>query len=143
MIARWWVFILLVAGPALAAPAPDKAAPVENAQPLELTETFLEAVGKGDVDKALDALPKGAGWALQQQKPDVLRGQIKTGIGLFGAYLGIERVREEHYTPSIARLVYLMKFEQHYLVWNVVYYKPKDRWEMSYLGFLDNQNALN
>src|SRR5688500_3812105 len=96
---------VIVTGALLAAATP---APVSNPEPVELAESFLTAVGKGESDKALDGLPKGALWASQQQRLEMLRGQIKTGMTLYGTYLDFEKVREVRYTSSVTRLVYVM-----------------------------------
>jgi hypothetical protein len=133
-----WAVFLAVSAPAAMA-GPEAAS---KAEPQELAESFLEQVGRGEVDKALESLPKASPWASQPQKTEILRGQIKMGISLYGPYLGIERVRESRYSPSMTRLTYLMKFEQHFLVWNISFYKPKERWLLAAVAFLDQTSAL-
>ncbi len=134
-----WVIGIAVA--ALAGLA--DAAPVESPkEPVDLTEAFLEQVASGQVDAAFEALPKSSVWASRAQQVEILRGQTKTALGLYGRYIGIERIRESRYSPSITRLTYLMKMEQHFLVWNLVFYKPRDRWELSAVAFVDQPSGL-
>jgi len=136
------LFLSVMLAPSLKpTPIPTESAPLS--EPTVLTEDFLRQVGRGEVDQALDNVMKGSTWSSQQQKVDLLRGQIKTAMGLYGAYLGIERVQEKQYSPSIVRLTYVMKLERNYLVWNLVFYRPRERWEMNFITFVDQPSGLD
>ena len=138
MIASGIVVLLTVMLQASPSPAVQGQIP----SPPDIAEAFLARVARGEVDEALDNLPKGTLWASQKAQIEMLKTQIKGALGLYGAHFGIEKVREKSYTPSIVRLVYVMKREHHFLVWNFYFYRPKDRWEASGVWFLDQVHAL-
>jgi hypothetical protein len=133
---------LIVLAGALAS-APESPRPgSEPATPARIAETFLQQVAKGEVDAAFENLPKGTILTSQPQKFELLVRQTKAAQGIYGAFLGLEQVRLKEYTPSVVRLTYVMKFEQFFLVWNLAFYRPKDRWETAAVAFLDQLSAL-
>jgi hypothetical protein len=131
-----WPMLALLVPTALAGETPS------SPQPTAVVESFLQRVGKGEVDAAIDALPKGGLLTSQPEKVDAIRRQTKLAIGAYGGYLGIERIRETQYSPSMVRLMYLMKLEEHFLVWSLVFYRPKDQWQLAAVSFFDHTTAL-
>jgi len=106
-------------------------------------EPFLASVAVGDGDSALDALVKGSLLETQPKQLEVLKTQIRAGIKLYGKYIGIELIEEKTIGKSVVSLTYLMKFEQNPLVWNFVFYRPLDQWQVSWVMFNDRFQGLN
>ena len=118
-----------------------EAPPMPSAR--DKAEPFLASVAVGDGDSALDALVKGSLLETQPKQLEVLKTQIRAGIKLYGKYIGIELIEEKTIGKSVVSLTYLMKFEQNPLVWNFVFYRPLDQWQVSWVMFNDRFQGLN
>ena len=55
----------------------------------------------------------------------------------FGKSLSYELVRSEDVGESIIKDIYIQKFENHALVWMIIYYKAKDSWKVNSVIFND------
>ena len=118
----------------LAGPAPT---------PAERTESFLAAVAGADPDKAFDELFAESGIA--DRKPEavaVLRSQAKAALELYGKPIGIEKLREEDFSPSLKRLVYLQKFAQYPIAWELYFYRATGTWTLNQIVFNDQVGSL-
>ena len=60
----------------------------------------------------------------------------------FGAPLGYELIYENMLGTSLVRLVYLHKFEKHFIYWSFTFYKPDDVWVMDAFNFKDDVDKL-
>ena len=60
----------------------------------------------------------------------------------FGRATGKELVQTKRIGKSFIRYVYLHKFENHSIYWQIDYYKPKNKWKINQIVFLDNLNTL-
>jgi hypothetical protein len=138
---RWMLLALLTTATTTAHSAGVSDA--SPAQPEPIASAFLEHVGKGEVDGAMGSLPLCAALAAKTQQLTLLKGQINTSLSLYGGYLGIEKVRMTEYSPSLLRVVYIMKREQGFLVWNFYFYRATDRWEVTALFFSDQPTGLD
>ena len=120
------------------------ASAISHAQtPSERVEQFLRQVTTSESDKALDQLFAGSGFA--ETKPQdivTLKSQTKMAMGLYGTPVGIEKIREEDFSPSLKRLVYLQKFEKYPVAWEFYFYKPKDTWVLNTLNFKDQIGSI-
>ena len=135
------VVVLLVGLLAVPVASFPEGTPTPSAR--EKAETFLASVAAGDADKALDALARGSLLETQPKQLEVLKTQIKAGVGLYGKYLGVELIHEKTFGKSVVSLTYLMKFEQNPLVWNFVFYRPQDQWLTSWVLFNDRMQGLD
>jgi hypothetical protein len=86
---------------------------------------------------------KGSG--LFESKPQeilTVKSQTKMAMGLYGTPIGLEKVREENFSPSLKRLVYIQKYETHPVAWEFYFYKAKDKWVINTLNFKDQITSI-
>lgn len=123
------VLLCLVCGVCLAA---------ENPGPTQLAEAFLTQLGKNEPDAALDNLFAGSGMAeLKPQAITAMKSQVKAALGLYGKMTGFEKISETEFSPSLRRVTYLQKFEQYPVIWEMYFYKIKDKWVVNQIFFND------
>lgn len=106
--------------------------------PTESVEQFLRQVATTESDKAFDQMFTGSG--IFESKPQdmlMLKSQTKMAMGIYGTPIGFEKVREEDFSPSLKRLVYIQKFETYPVAWEFYFYKAKDKWVINSLNFKD------
>lgn len=60
----------------------------------------------------------------------------------FGTSMATEFVKEIKGGESLARFVYLQKFQNHAIRWVFTFYKPKDRWIINAVSFDDRVELL-
>jgi hypothetical protein len=109
----------------------------------ESVERFLQRFTTSESDQAVDQLFAGSGFS--ESKPQdivMLKSQIRTAVGLYGTPIGLEKIREEDFSPSLKRLVYLQKFDKTPVAWEFYFYKPKDKWVINTLSFKDQVGSL-
>jgi len=97
----------------------------------------------GESGAAVDQLCSGS--PLLSEKPQALaalKSQITAYLPLYGAVLGHELVMREEFGASLVRLVYLLKLEEHPLVWEFFFYRPADSWKLSHVVFVDQFQLL-
>ncbi len=129
----------VLTGSTLAVRAEEKpAAPSPTAR----AEAFLSRVAKGEVDEALDDLVRGSLLLEKPMEVAALKGQIRTGVGLYGGHLGTELVREVKTKDAVIHLVYLSKQEKAPLTWHFLFYKPHDEWKLQGISFNDRIQGL-
>ncbi|UXY17264.1 hypothetical protein N8I74_09720 [Chitiniphilus purpureus] len=85
-------------------------------------------------------------WPLPAVEVDNMANQTSVQWPLvrqrFGLSIGTEFVSQVEGGPSLARLVYLQKFQRHALRWVFTFYKPKDRWVINSVSFDDQIQLL-
>jgi hypothetical protein len=85
-------------------------------------------------------------WPLPEVEIDNLANQTSMQWPLvrqrFGATVGTEFVSQNEVGSSLARVVYLQKFQNHALRWVFHFYKPKDRWVINAVTFDDQLHLL-
>jgi hypothetical protein len=131
---------LFVVACVLAGGAPALGSDAKGPSPTEMAEEFLSRIAKAEIDKAYEAFLEGS--SIDAKQVELLRQKTKSGLPLYGTILGRELIREESFGTSVVRLVYLLKCEQHPITWEFYLYKPKDRWIVSSLKFLDTFDLL-
>jgi len=60
----------------------------------------------------------------------------------FGKAVGKELVQTKRIGKSFIRYVYLHKFENHSIYWQIDFYKPRNEWKINSLVFLDTLSKL-
>ena len=60
----------------------------------------------------------------------------------FGKTTGKELVQTIRIGKSFIRYVYLHKFENHAIYWQIDFYRPLNEWQINQIIFLDNLNTL-
>lgn len=85
-------------------------------------------------------------WPLPPVEIDNLANQTNTQWPMlkqrFGASIDTEFVKEQKVGESLARFIYLQKFQNHAVVWIFVFYKPKDSWVINSVSFTDRNSLL-
>ncbi len=83
----------------------------------------LQAHGKWTEDQRTDAIED---WKKRREKAAMLIGKP---VG------EIEFLKKEVLGKCFVRYTYLEKWEKHALVWRLIYYKPKDEWNLQGIGW--------
>lgn len=110
--------------------------------PAQIAEAFLTQLGRGESDAALDALFAGSGMAeLKPQAITAMKSQVKVALGIYGKAIGAEKINEVDFAPSLKRVTYLQKFEQYPVIWEMYFYRNKDKWVVNQV-FFNDQPAL-
>jgi len=132
----------LVVGLILLMGSGTRAEEAKDIPPRLVAETFLTAVGHGDVDAAVDTLTVGTFMTGKQKQLATAREQIKAIPGLYGKYLASEFIKQQDVGASITNLVYVTKYEQHFISWSFTFYKPGRRWILDSFRWSDTAEGL-
>jgi hypothetical protein len=85
-------------------------------------------------------------WPLASVEIDNLANQTNTQWPMvkqrFGTSIATEFIKETKAGDSLARFVYLQKFQNHAIRWVFTFYKPKDRWIINGVSFDDRLDLL-
>lgn len=106
--------------------------------PKEQVSAFFKELASGKTASAVDNLY--ASNPLMSQKPQqltMLKQQLGSVSALYGSFLGTENIHTEELSSSLVRIVEVEKHENHPIVWEFYFYKPKDKWIISQGMFLD------
>jgi len=110
----------------------------------KLTDQAVALFQREEIVTAYDVLKPY--WPLQQVEIDSLANQTHTQWPLlkqrFGASIASEFVQELRGGASLARFVYLQKFQHHAIRWVFTFYRPKDRWVINGVSFDDRLDLL-
>ena len=110
----------------------------ESPGPAQRAEAFLTQLGKNESDAACDALFADSGMAeIKPQAITAMKSQVKVALGMYGKMTGFEKISETEFSPSLKRLTYLQKFEQYPVIWEMYFYKIKDKWVLNQIYFND------
>ena len=108
------------------------------AEPTKQAEKFFLTLIKGDINGAYDEIFVGTG--IMEGKPQavqMLKTQTQSAFQIYGKPFDFETIHNEQLSPSLIRLVYLLKFEQLPVTWEMYFYKPRDDWKLSNITFVD------
>ena len=99
--------------------------------PQEISKNFFAIYKLGDTDKALDFLFSNTPYAsdIAEGIEDVKR-QLKKQTGQMGKYYGADLLTSKTAGSNIIMLTYLVRYDKQPLVFNIMYYKPNDKWNM-------------
>jgi hypothetical protein len=85
-------------------------------------------------------------WPLAPVEIDNLANQTNTQWPMvkqrFGTSIATEFVKENKAGESLARFIYLQKFQNHAIRWVFIFYKPNDRWIINSVSFDDRLDLL-
>ena len=99
---------------------------------------------KNDFKNALDSAKPY--WPIPAVEIDAMLNQINQQWPLvkqrFGKATGKELVQTKRIGKSFIRHIYLHKFENHSIYWQIDFYKPRDQWKINTLVFLDTLDTL-
>ncbi len=112
-------------------------------EPKEQAEQFLSSVIKGEVDAAYDKIFTDT--KMTDLKPQALSGlktQTKSVYQMYGQPFAYEMIHNEILSPSLRRLVYLLKFELTPTTWEFYFYQAKDKWTLNKITFYDQYQNI-
>ncbi len=104
--------------------------------PEDMAESFFSHVVKGKYDKAFDQLFEGS--VVVRERPQdfaLMKSQTNAVMPSFGNLINVELYQRKEFGDSILRLIYIMKFSKHPLVYQIYFYKPNDVWLAEDLKF--------
>jgi len=85
-------------------------------------------------------------WPLPAVEIDGLINKIKQQWAIidrrYGKTTGKEFIRTEKIGNSFIRYYYLHKFENHAIYWRFDFYKPRTKWKINAISFVDNLKIL-
>lgn len=109
-----------------------------------VTDAAMTKVGKGDIEGGLQVIRPLT--IIPSAEFDVMLGQIPLqlpGMSVrFGASIGHEFIKEDKLGDSLARLVYIHKFEKHATRWLFFAYRGKSGWVINTFRFDDKWHEL-
>jgi hypothetical protein len=113
--------------------------------PVLKSETFLELVMAGHVDKAYDGIFKGS--SIPKEKPEEFeraKKQTTMGLSMYGKAIGYDFVCEKNYGTAVTRVVYILKTDRVPLTWVFDYYRasPSSPWLIVNVNFNDELKGL-
>lgn len=99
--------------------------------PQEMTNNFFEVYKQGDTDKALDYLFSNTIYAkdISEGIEDVKR-QLKKTAGQIGKFYGADLLTTKTAGANVVMLTYLVRHDREPLVFNIMFYKPNNKWQM-------------
>ena len=110
----------------------------------KVTDAAMTKVGKGDIEGGLQLIRPLT--IIPSAEFDVLLGQVPLqlpGMSVrFGSSLGHEFIKEEKLGDSLARLIYIHKFEKHATRWLFFAYRGKSGWVINTFRFDDKWHEL-
>lgn len=107
-------------------------------------DKIMEKIGSGDVQAGMKMLKPYS--IVPEAEFDAMVGQA--GLQLpaisqrFGAAMGYEFIDQAEMGSSLARLVYLQKYEKHGMRWGFFLYKGKSGWTVNTFVFDDKIHEL-
>ena len=130
------VLFLFTVTPNASAKVADVAAPMQKA------ETFLSKLVAEQIGPAYDKLFAGTSIASKPQAVALLKNQTATVRSLYGKVLGYERVSSRTFGDSVVRLLYIMKYEVHPIVFEFYFYRVSREWILVKVQFNDQFSLL-
>jgi hypothetical protein len=124
-------------------PAMEQAKGDDFEEAQKIADEAISHLKRGEFKELFDVLAESSG---KQWSNDA--NMMKANISLremadLGKPLGeVEFAGREHIGKSYVRFVYLEKFEKSALVWNLVFYKPNDKWLSKGATYNQNSQAL-
>lgn len=110
----------------------------------KITDDVMSKVGKGELEaglrtfKSLTIIPEAEFEAMLGQAIT----QLPIAASRFGPVAGSEFLREDRIGESLARFVYIQKFDKHALRWIFYLYKGKSGWVINTFRFDDKWPEL-
>lgn len=112
--------------------------------PEEQVKSFLKSTISGDPNVAIDSLFASNPVVAQKvQQLALLKQQVNTVNTLYGRPFAHENVVVEKISPSVTRIVEIVKHELQPIVWEFYFYKPKNKWIISQALFADQFQFLD
>ena len=109
-----------------------------DGSPENQVTSFFKDLGAGKHSVAIDKLYSSNPLMSQKaQQLTLLKQQLGSISALYGNFIGNENMSSEELSPSVVRIVEVAKHENHPIIWEFYFYKPKDKWMISQGMFVD------
>lgn len=137
--------ILLLLSLSILLPVKNAAAELGSEEAcLNLTNQFMEAIGKGDYQAGFDLIAPH--YPLPENEITQLAAltekQMNSVATRFGKAIGSEFIRKNSLGESFLRYSYIQKLENHATRWQITFYRPKDKWIINKVSFDDSPEKL-
>lgn len=108
--------------------------------PSEISKKFFEIYSARPMD-AIDFIFSGEN-VTKDVKDDIvaIKKNLKATINIVGDYDGYELITEKNVGGSYKLLSYMVKYDRQPVRFIFVYYKPKDKWQLSTFQFNTNMD---
>jgi hypothetical protein len=99
--------------------------------PQEISNKFFATYKLGDTDKAIEYLFSNTPYAkdISDAIEDVKR-QLKKTAGQIGKFYGADLLTSKTAGRNLIMLTYLVRHDREPLVFNIMFYKPNEKWQM-------------
>ena len=99
--------------------------------PQDISNKFFATYKGGDTDKAVDYLFSNTLYAKDiAEGIDDLKRQLKKTTGQTGKFQGADLIATKTAGPNLIMFTYLVRHDREPLVFNIMFYKPNDKWQM-------------
>jgi len=107
--------------------------------PEEITNKFFAIYKQGNSDKAVDYLFANTPYAKDiEEGIDDVKRQLKKQYELIGTYYGADLLLTKTVGPNVKMYTYLVRHSKQPLTFNIMFYKPNDRWQMQSFKYHNN-----
>ena len=134
MLQKFFVILLFVATAAVSAQGLPSLQDVRR-----VTDEVMTKVGAGDIEAGLKAFKHLT--IIPEAEFDVLVGQTRMQLpaltSRFGSSIGHEFIAEDKIGASLARIIYINRFEKHAMRWIFYCYRGKTGWVINTFRFDD------
>ena len=99
--------------------------------PQEIANKFFATYKLGDTDKAIDFL-----FSYSPYAKDIAEGindvkqKLKSSAPALGRFFGADLLATKTSGPNVVMLTYLVRHQREPLVFNIMFYRPSDKWQM-------------
>ncbi len=99
--------------------------------PQEITNKFFATYKLGDTDKAIDFLFSYSPYAKDiAEGINEVKQKLKGSAPLLGRFHGADLFATKTIGQNLVMLSYLVRHQREPLVFNIMFYKPADKWQM-------------
>ncbi len=107
---------------------------------IAVTDQIMKRVVTGDLKGGFELAKPHA--AVPTAEIDAILGQAELQqpmlVARFGKSIGYEQIRNDAVGSSLARVVYIQRFEKHAMVWRFILYRGNDGWIINSFKYADD-----
>ncbi|WP_373493617.1 hypothetical protein [Aquiflexum sp.] len=108
----------------------------------EITDEFFITYEESP-QNAVDFIFSTNKWMMERNKDGIenVKTQLQSFLGLVGDYYGYEKITEKSIGESFKLISYMMRYDRQPVRFTLVFYKPKDKWQVQNFKYDDNLDA--
>lgn len=104
--------------------------------PQDISTRFFVLYKTGDSDKALDYLFSSSPFKSDiTEAIEEVKRKLKKAATQIGSFYGADLLVTKTAGPNIIMLTYIVRHEREPLLFNIMFYKPNDKWQMQNFKF--------